>query len=74
MSIWITYRTHYGTGTQLDRTPDTYSGIAVFDSELEALRYANGTSTKAVEIYPGESLEEVIKNLRDLPLTTSVRS
>lgn len=60
--IWITYRTHYGKmHSPVDHDPNTYSGIAIFTDELEALRYANATGTKAVLVGDGETLEQAIK-------------
>ena len=59
--LWITYTPHYGRHVGPEMDPTTYTGVAIFDTEIEALRYANRTSTKAILIRPGQTLEDAIK-------------
>lgn len=58
--LWITYKVRFGGGSQLDREPNTFYAIGLFDDELKALRYANRIGAKAVLIMPGQTLEEAI--------------
>jgi hypothetical protein len=60
VSVWITYTVKYGGGHQMDREPNTYRNVAIFDNELAALRFANKHGCKVVEIVPGETLEQAI--------------
>lgn len=60
MNLWITYKQ---TQIGLDRPNEyrrVYYDIALFDDELTALRHANAFGAKAIEIKPGQTLEEAI--------------
>jgi len=62
--MWITYIVKYGGGHQMDREPNTYHGVALFNDELAALRHANNHGSKAVPIQPGQTLEDAIEDAR----------
>lgn len=65
MSLWITYTPHYQTGGRpYESSPTQYSKVAVFDTELEALRYANEVGAKCTDILPQETLADAIKRSR----------
>ena len=62
---FITYRVHYGkVHAPTDWDPNTYSGIAVFNNELAALRHANKHSLTMIEIAPGDTIEEAIQKAK----------
>lgn len=65
--VWITYSVKYGTGHQMDREPNTYYNVAFFNTEIEALRYANEHSAKAIQVFSGETLEKSIERDRLTP-------
>lgn len=60
MDFWMVYFKHYGkVHNPMESDPNTYSRVAVFGDELEALRYANEVSGKCIPYNLGERIEDL---------------
>lgn len=60
MSLWIVYTKHLGKNhSPVDWDPNTYSNVAVFDDELDALRYANSVGAKCAPYTLSQTLDHV---------------
>ena len=64
MKLWITYTVKPGGGHQLDREPDMYRNVGIYETELIALRYGNEHGAKVIPIETGQTLEQAIENSR----------
>lgn len=61
MNLYIAYQEHFGKSfSPTDWEPNMYLKIAIFDDELEALRYGNFAGATVVKIEPGDTLESAI--------------